>query len=330
MNEEGEMASPNIPGNQEMSGLDSGGSQMPARRPIDERLQKRLDKFLYGGGRPGAQKIRDFLNGTWLGEPLHVVLTDVPIGAWTVAMVFDVLDLIRTRREFALAADASIAIGLAAAAGTAVTGLTDWSDVDPPARRLGLIHGLLNISATALFTTSFILRKKKSRAGGRISAALGYAVISFAAHLGGKMVYEHRVGVDRTDGQVFSTEFLAVVPESELADGKPTRAVHDGVPILLVRRGDRLFAMAETCSHFSGPLSEGQLAGDSIVCPYHSSRFALEDGRVLNGPAVHPQPCLEVRARDGQIEVRKPRSKKPAIARAIASPIEIGAGKKPA
>jgi nitrite reductase/ring-hydroxylating ferredoxin subunit len=67
--------------------------------------------------------------------------------------------------------------------------------------------------------------------------------------------------------------------------------------------------MAETCSHFSGPLSEGKLDGDSIVCPYHASRFALEDGRVLNGPAVHPQPCLEVRARNGQIEVRKPRTK---------------------
>jgi uncharacterized membrane protein len=130
------------------------------------------------------------LNSTWLGEPLHVVLKDVPIGAWTTAIVFDVLDLIRTRREFALAADASIAIGLAAATGAAVTGLTDWSDVDPPARRTGLIHGLLNISATALFATSLILRKKKSRAVGRISAALGYAVMSYAAHFGGKMVSE--------------------------------------------------------------------------------------------------------------------------------------------
>jgi nitrite reductase/ring-hydroxylating ferredoxin subunit len=67
--------------------------------------------------------------------------------------------------------------------------------------------------------------------------------------------------------------------------------------------------MAETCSHFSGPLSEGKLDGDSIVCPYHASRFALEDGRVLNGPAVHPQPCLEARTRNGQIEVRRPKAR---------------------
>lgn len=46
-----------------------------------------------------------------------------------------------------------------------------------------------------------------------------------------------------------------------------------------------------------------------VVCPYHASRFALEDGRVLNGPAVHPQPCLEVRTRQDQIEVRTARTR---------------------
>ena len=67
-----------------------GDSSSPAPQPpADERLQKALDKALYAGGRPAAQKIRNFLNGTWLGEPLHVVLKDVPAGAWTVAMVFE-------------------------------------------------------------------------------------------------------------------------------------------------------------------------------------------------------------------------------------------------
>jgi nitrite reductase/ring-hydroxylating ferredoxin subunit/uncharacterized membrane protein len=273
--------------------------------PIDERLQKLLDKALYNSGRPGAQKIRNFLNGTWLGEPLHVVLTDVPIGAWTVALACDALGLASRRREFELAADTSVAIGLAGALGAAATGVADWSDVDPPARRLGLLHGLLNLGVTALFTTSLVLRRKKSRTGGRISAAFGYALLAYTAHLGGKMVYEHRVGVDRTDGLPLPEEFVAVMPESELLDNKPTRAIYDGTPLLLVRRGSRIFAMAETCSHFSGPLSEGKLVDDSIECPYHASRFALEDGRVINGPAVHPQPYMEVRVRNGQIEVRK-------------------------
>ena len=64
---------------------------------------------------------------------------------------------------------------------------------------------------------------------------------------------------------------MAVLPESVLKENKPTRAVHNEVPILLVRRGERVFALAETCSHFSGPLSEGKLEGDNIVCPLHNS-----------------------------------------------------------
>jgi nitrite reductase/ring-hydroxylating ferredoxin subunit/uncharacterized membrane protein len=293
--------------NGKVSDVDSirGPSSATGRLPLDEELQKLLDKALYGGGHSSAQKIRNFLNGTWLGEPLHAVLTDVPVGAWTVAMVFDALDLVWDRRVFKRACETSIGIGLLGAAGAAVTGMTDWSDVDPPARRRGFIHGVLNLSGAALFATSLFLRKKKSREIGRIVSALGYAVMSYAAHLGGKLVYENRVGVDRTDGQVFPEQFAAVLPETSLMDGKLTRAIYQGTPILLVRRGDRLFAMAETCSHFSGPLSEGKLEGDTVVCPYHFSRFALDDGRVIDGPAVHPQPCLEVRIWDGQIEVRR-------------------------
>src|SRR5437660_1560912 len=300
------MTKPNIAIKQEIpGGMLSQEPRIPVTVPFEEKVQKAIDKALYADGRAGAQKIRNFLNGTWLGEPLHVVLKDVPIGAWTVAMVFDALDLLRNRREFALAADTSIAIGLVGAAGAAATGVTDWSDVDPPARRLGITHGLLNLGVTALFATTLILRRRKVRTEGRIFAALGYALMSYAAHLGGKMVYEHRVGVDRTAGLIFQEKFVAVLPESQLVDNKPTRAMHDSVPILLVRHGERLFAMTETCSHFSGPLSEGKLVGDSVECPYHASRFALKDGRVLNGPAVHPQPCLEARARNGWIEVRK-------------------------
>ncbi len=286
-------------------GVDCEESQKPQLKPIEESLQKFVHKAFDSGGERG-QAVKNFMNGTWIGEPLHVILTDIPIGAWTVALVFDGLELVSKNRGFAMAADASIGIGLAGAAGAAVTGVTDWQDVDAPARRIGMIHGLLNVTATALFATSFVLRKRKSRSSGRILAGLGYGLMTYAAHLGGKMVYDYRVGIDRTDGEEFPPDFVALMPETELAEAKPTRAEHDGVPILLVRRGDRIFALAETCSHFSAPLSEGELVGDSIVCPWHKSRFALDDGRVLDGPAVHPQPCLQVRVQNGQIEVRKP------------------------
>src|ERR1700757_184046 len=96
--------------------------QAPRAIPFEEKVQKTVDKALYGGGRPAAQKVRNFFNGTWIGEPLHVILTDIPIGAWTVTLAFDALDFIAKRREFAIAADASISFGLVGAAGAAVAG----------------------------------------------------------------------------------------------------------------------------------------------------------------------------------------------------------------
>jgi nitrite reductase/ring-hydroxylating ferredoxin subunit len=93
------------------------------------------------------------------------------------------------------------------------------------------------------------------------------------------------------NGEAFPDQFGPVMPDSGLEDEKPSRAEDDGVPILLVRRGDRLFAMAETCSHFGAPLSEGKLVGDGIVCPWHASRFGLEDGSVINGRLCIPSPA---------------------------------------
>ncbi len=220
-------------------------------------------------------------------------------------MVFDAIDAAANRGEFGTAAGSALAVGIVGALGAAVAGLTDWSDTDPPARRIGLIHGLLNVGGVALFTSSLLARKRKSPGWGRALSALGYAVATFAARLGGNMVYEQRVGVDHTAGQSFPDDFASVLAESELSEGSLRRVDYRGTPILLARRDHRIYALAETCTHLGGPLSEGQFVDGSVKCPWHGSRFALEDGRVLDGPAVHPQPCLEVRVRNGQIEVGK-------------------------
>ena len=118
-------------------------------------------------------------------------------------------------------------------------------------------------------------------------------------------MYGQKIGVDHTESEKLPDEFTPVLAESNLPQGQPVRADHKGTPILLVRRGQQIYALAETCSHLGGPLSEGKLDGDIIQCPWHGSRFSIHDGYVVDGPAVHPQPCLEARVRDSQIEVRK-------------------------
>jgi nitrite reductase/ring-hydroxylating ferredoxin subunit/uncharacterized membrane protein len=271
-------------------------------KPAEEGLQNLIHKgFHFKGGR----QAKNFLHGTWIGHPLHVILTDVPIGAWTTAIVFDALDSMNTRRQYRIAADVAVTLGLVGAAGAAATGLTDWQDIDPPARRIGLVHGLLNVASVILFGSSLLARRGGSRTTGRGLAALGYAVSVGAARLGGNLVYGQKIGVDHTASEKLPEEFTPVLSESDLTDEKPMRAEHNGTPILLVRRGSQAFALAETCSHLGGPLSEGKLDGDIIQCPWHGSRFSIRDGHVVDGPAVHPQPCLEARIRNGQVEVKK-------------------------
>jgi nitrite reductase/ring-hydroxylating ferredoxin subunit/uncharacterized membrane protein len=278
-------------------------------KPAEEGLQNFIHKaFRFKGGR----QAKNFLHGTWIGHPLHVILTDIPIGAWTATIAFDALDAMGNRREYRVAADAALSVGLIGAVGAATTGLTDWQDVDPPARRVGLVHGLLNVASVVLFGSSLVARRNGDRNTGRSLAALGYAVSMAAGWLGGNLVYGQKVGVDHTASENLPEKFTPVLAESGLEDGKPVRAEHNGTPILLVRRGSHIYALAETCSHLGGPLSEGTLDGDVIQCPWHGSRFSIRDGHVVDGPAVHPQPCLEARVRSGQVEVRRSNCRIPA------------------
>jgi nitrite reductase/ring-hydroxylating ferredoxin subunit len=138
-------------------------------------------------------------------------------------------------------------------------------------------------------------------------AMLGYAVSSAAAYLGGHLVYGEQVGVDHTAAQEMPKEFVAVLAEGELGEGEMKKVEADGVPVLLVRRNGEIHAIAHTCSHMGGPLSEGKLEGEVVQCPWHGSRFSIRDGSVVDGPATFPQPCFAVRVRDGQIEVRSAR-----------------------
>ena len=129
-------------------------------------------------------------------------------------------------------------------------------------------------------------------------------VSGVAAYLGGHLVFKDKIGVDHTADHSPPENFVSLLAESELRENELRRVDVNGMPVLLVRRGQRIYAIAETCAHLGGPLSEGKLEDTTVRCPWHGSRFALEDGRVLEGPSVHAQPVLEVRVRDGQIEVR--------------------------
>jgi nitrite reductase/ring-hydroxylating ferredoxin subunit/uncharacterized membrane protein len=271
--------------------------------PVADRLQPAIAAALDG---PIGPRTANILHGTWLGHPLHVILTDVPLGCWTTAAVFDLLEIASGNRGYRRGADGAIELGLIGAAGAAITGLADWSKIgggEP--RRIGLAHGLLNTTATACYLTSLYLRRNRSRRAGRQFALLGFIVSTLAAYLGGHLVYEKKLGVDHTADFSPPEDFVAVLSQSELPENELKRVKAGDMPVLLLRRGERIYAIAETCAHLGGPLSEGKLEDASVRCPWHGSLFSLEDGRVLEGPSVHAQPVFEVRTRNGQIEVRR-------------------------
>ncbi|HEX2122870.1 MAG TPA: DUF2231 domain-containing protein, partial [Thermoanaerobaculia bacterium] len=94
--------------------------------------------------------VKDLLHGKWLGHPLHPVLTDIPVGAWTAAMMIDAVELITGNDGAGDAADLAVGVGLAGALGAAVAGAADWSETSGSARRIGVAHALLNVAATGL------------------------------------------------------------------------------------------------------------------------------------------------------------------------------------
>jgi len=275
-------------------------TDQPALDQIAEPLGQAVRSAFEAGG-PVGRQAKDALHGVWLGHPLHPVFTDVPIGAWTTALALDAAangdPAMRRAATFAMG------VGLAGAVGAAVTGLTDWSETQGRSRRTGLIHGLLNIAATSLVATSFFQRRGNGHLNGSALAWTGFAIAVASAYLGGDLVYEQRIGVSHAEVEP-PDDFTYVADSTALAENTMMRVRAGDADVLLVRQHGRVCALAHSCAHLGGPLSEGTLKDGSVVCPWHGSEFALEDGRVLNGPSTHNQPCLRVRERDGRIEVK--------------------------
>ena len=267
-------------------------------------VQEAIRSLFESAGAAGGQ-IKDFLHGSSLGHPLHPALIELPVGAWTVAAILDALEITGLRRRDGFG-DTAIKIGLVGAVGAAVAGATDWSETDGPAKRIGLVHGVLNLTAAALYATSLLFRGRRSRSTGIALSMTAFGVAMSSAFLGGHLTYGEQIGVDHTAtaDQDTPKKFVDVLAASALTENKPTKVTAEGVAVVLVKRGDTIHALRETCTHLGGPLSEGKIDGDGIRCPWHGSRFCLSDGKVLDGPAVFPERLFDVRVREGRIEVR--------------------------
>jgi nitrite reductase/ring-hydroxylating ferredoxin subunit len=251
---------------------------------------------MYSAAGPPGRAAKNALNGTWLGHPLHPVITDVPVGAWTVALG---LDLLGERR----AAKIAVGVGLLGALGAAASGVTDWLDTFGKPRRLGVAHATLNGAATLLYAASYFARGRDEMLGVRLSWA-GYAAVSLGALYGGALSLDLQIGVNHAHGNEPPDGEIDAGPLGDIPVDGMKRVDLRGYPVLLTRQGGEVHAIAAVCAHQGGPLHEGTFENGVVTCPWHGSQFCARDGSIVRGPSAYPQPAFAVRIADGHVRVR--------------------------
>jgi nitrite reductase/ring-hydroxylating ferredoxin subunit/uncharacterized membrane protein len=298
------------------------GAPPPQSESATDRISEGLQniiKAIVGSNRKPPRLFKSLLNGAYLGHPLHPVLTDVPVTAWLLAAIFDIVWLINPESASwaARGAQAAVLIGFLGALGAVASGLTDWSDTYGHERRVGLLHGLFNSTATLLYLISLLLRynvfsgsidfslSAAESVAGAIVGFVGLACVLYAAYLGGDLVFAIGTGVNHTAFEPVVEEFERVAPLDEVPQHTIYKVMAAGVPIILIRMGTNVYALGATCTHAGGPLDEGELQGDAVQCPWHGSRFNVKTGRVLTGPATVAEPRYDARVRDGYVEVKR-------------------------
>lgn len=248
--------------------------------------------------------VADVLHGTWLGHPLHPALTDLVIGAWLTGGAFDLASEWQGSTSARWAGDRLAEIGTAAALPTALSGLVDFSAATPEATPSGTLHALLNGGAFVLYGASLLERRWGNRRRGLAFSWLAQGLVLASSWIGGKLVYEHRMGVDQRERFEGPDTWRAVLHDADLPEGQPRRVEVDGKGVLLYRHEGEIFAIGAVCSHAGGPLEEGSFDGTCVQCPWHDSVFDMRDGHVVHGPATVPETCFEVRVRGGKIALR--------------------------
>ncbi len=241
--------------------------------------------------------VKDFLDGTWLGHPVHAAVTDVPVGAMTVSLVADLIGQ-------PIVADVSMLIGVLAMVAAAGTGLADYADVDGPARNRATVHGTLMTITLVVYAISLLIRagSPASRLVPIVLAIAGYLLLSLGAAIGGDLVFLIGTHVNRHAWRGTGTKWVAVDLGglADIPEGGPTKLRAGINDLVVIREGDRILALHAQCAHAGGPLAEGQIVGgDRIQCPWHGSRFLLANGHVVRGPSMYDQPSYEVRRADG-------------------------------
>jgi nitrite reductase/ring-hydroxylating ferredoxin subunit len=114
----------------------------------------------------------------------------------------------------------------------------------------------------------------------------------------------YRLEVSPQRGEIVMAHFVKVGTRTEYEDlegGKLVEAA--GLRIAVFNIGGSYYAIENTCPHRGGPLAEGIMAGEEVICPWHGSRFNVKTGSVLTPPARQSVKSFPVRVTGDDVEV---------------------------
>jgi nitrite reductase/ring-hydroxylating ferredoxin subunit len=271
--------------------------------PIAQQVKRVIDVV------PPSGRLRGLLYSKAIGHPAHPPLAQAALAGWTGAAVLGVVELITRRVD----ADDERArpllglVGVVTAGPTVAAGLSDWSQLHEDQQRTGLVHAAVMSAAAAVSVVARVTTNRRRSAGLDVAAGL---VATIGAALGGHLAYRWSAGANHAEAfpHLAREGWTRICMAEDLTDGELRAATVGDEPIVIGRDGDRIFAMADRCSHLAGPLHEGKLTlvggARCLECPWHQSSFRLDDGEAVGGPAYAPQPTLDVRTVFGWVDVR--------------------------
>jgi 3-phenylpropionate/trans-cinnamate dioxygenase ferredoxin component len=102
-------------------------------------------------------------------------------------------------------------------------------------------------------------------------------------------------------------EFLEIAPADQLPDGERMFIEVEGKSIVIFNLAGTLFAIGDICSHDNGPVGDGEIEENEIICPRHGARFDIRSGRATSLPAVVDIPAYPVRVVEGIVEIGMPK-----------------------
>ena len=108
------------------------------------------------------------------------------------------------------------------------------------------------------------------------------------------------------EGGFTMAEFQTVGKVSEIAPGEMKLIDLAGEAVVVANVDGTFYAFGNKCTHVGGPLAEGELDGDTVICPWHATIFDVKSGEPMGGPGEDSVPTYEVRVEGDDIQLAKP------------------------